>query len=362
MNSRPWARGHEEALTIRDRKGYLEGIGTTFTVAPVSALVNDLFKRRAPISTCPDLRTGPQIQPQPVFESGDRPEVGQHLSGQRSLDGRPADRRLSGHEAHRGVPQRAQSLLESHHEDLPVTSTRWGVGAEGSGRPLPAHDVGAWRSIASRAWHALRVGQSHDSRFRGGRNYSRNGSYRSHTLRRLLLSTFRVIGGHIVTTPEGVFAHYKPQKSRVPKEVWKVVRPVAIKACRAADYASVPSALSCMSTVTYFLAWAHRQGLGLDLERVFIPAHVERYCATALKGLAIETQSTRRVTCVGWGGRAPRRPRGPRTRSPSPTTTSSCLRIQPRRWSGCGRRLATRPPSTSVTWPSPCSPSASVLD
>ena len=104
----------------------------------------------------------------------------------------------------------------------------------------------------------------------------------------------RVIGGVVVTTPEGVFANYRPDAYLMPTEVWGIVRPVAIDACRAAEYASVASALQCLSAVTYFLAWAHGEGLSLDLEQVFIPAHVERYCATALRHLSRETQSTRR--------------------------------------------------------------------
>lgn len=104
----------------------------------------------------------------------------------------------------------------------------------------------------------------------------------------------RVIGGVVVTTPEGVFANYRPAAYLMPTEVWGIVRPVAIDACRAAEYASVASALQCLSAVTYFLAWAYGEGLSLALEQVFIPAHVERYCATALRHLSRETQSTRR--------------------------------------------------------------------
>lgn len=108
------------------------------------------------------------------------------------------------------------------------------------------------------------------------------------------MSKHRVVGGVVVTTPEGVFANYRPDAYLMPTEVWGIVRPVAIDACRAADYASVASALQCLSAVTYFLAWAHGEGLLLALEQVFIPAHVERYCATALRHLSTETQSTRR--------------------------------------------------------------------
>lgn len=68
------------------------------------------------------------------------------------------------------------------------------------------------------------------------------------------MAKHRVVGGVVVTTPEGVFAHYRPAAHLVSPEVWGIVRPVAIDACRAADYKSVASALQCLSAVTYFLA------------------------------------------------------------------------------------------------------------
>lgn len=108
------------------------------------------------------------------------------------------------------------------------------------------------------------------------------------------MAKHRVVGGVVVTTPEGVFAHYRPAAHLVSPEVWAIVRPVAIDACRAADYKSVASALHCLSAVTYFLAWAHHQDVALDLEQVFVPSQVERYCASALKHLSTETRSTRR--------------------------------------------------------------------
>ncbi len=52
----------------------------------------------------------------------------------------------------------------------------------------------------------------------------------------------RVIGGVVVTTPEGVFANHRPAAHLMPAEVWEIVRPVAITASRAADYVSVASA------------------------------------------------------------------------------------------------------------------------
>lgn len=106
------------------------------------------------------------------------------------------------------------------------------------------------------------------------------------------MSKHRVIGGHVVTTPEGVFAHYRPRSSHVPALVWEEVQPVAVEACRAADYVSVASALDCMAAVTHFLGWAYEQDLPLDLESVFVPSHVERYCATILKARVPSSRST----------------------------------------------------------------------
>lgn len=104
----------------------------------------------------------------------------------------------------------------------------------------------------------------------------------------------RVISGVVVTTPEGVFEHYRPAASRVSDEVWAAVRPLSVTACAAADYRSVAAALACMSAVTHFLAWARREGFPMDAEAVFTPSLVERYCLTQLKGLVSETRSTRR--------------------------------------------------------------------
>lgn len=97
-----------------------------------------------------------------------------------------------------------------------------------------------------------------------------------------------------MTTPAEVFGGYRPAAHMVPPPVWKIVRPVAVQACVAADYTSVASALAVMSTVTHFLAWAYRQDIPLDLESVFVPALVERYCTTQLQDRASETRATRR--------------------------------------------------------------------
>lgn len=104
----------------------------------------------------------------------------------------------------------------------------------------------------------------------------------------------RVIGGHIVTTPDQVFENYKPDVHKVPTEAWKVIRPVAVAACREADFVSVASAHEALRYVSYFLYWVMRQGEPLDLETVFIPSMVERYCATQAKHMSSEARSTAR--------------------------------------------------------------------
>lgn len=126
----------------------------------------------------------------------------------------------------------------------------------------------------------------------------------------------RVISGVVVTTPEGVFEHYRPAVHMVPDEVWAAVRPLAVQACAAADYRSVAAALSCMSAVTHFLAWAHREDLPMLAEAVFTPSLVERYCLTRLTGLASETRSTRRGYLRRVGRACTRRAPWPRDPKP----------------------------------------------
>lgn len=178
MNPRPRARGHEEALTIADGKGYLEGLGTIFTVANASALVKAIFACRASIPTCP--RPRPERHPQPVLQPRHRAEGGQHRSVECALDGRPTDLRLPSNLADGGVPTLPQRHGEPEGEDLRVPGTDRGVRGERSRWPLAVHDVGAWLRVASGSGHVPSVGQSQDSRIVSVPRYSRNGSYRSH--------------------------------------------------------------------------------------------------------------------------------------------------------------------------------------
>ncbi|WP_336638787.1 hypothetical protein [Micrococcus luteus] len=104
----------------------------------------------------------------------------------------------------------------------------------------------------------------------------------------------RVIGGVLVTTPAAVFDNYNPAKHMIPTHEWDTIRPLAITACTAADYSTPASAHQCISTVTHFLAWAHRQDIPLDLETVFHPDHVERYISVISHNRAPETIGTRR--------------------------------------------------------------------
>ncbi|WP_297742854.1 hypothetical protein [uncultured Tessaracoccus sp.] len=49
-----------------------------------------------------------------------------------------------------------------------------------------------------------------------------------------------------------------------------------------------------MRFVWYFLTWAHRQDIPLELETLFMPSMVERYCATQATHLSFEARSTAR--------------------------------------------------------------------
>lgn len=183
MNPRLTAREQEEALTISDRKGYLEGLGTTFKVADASPLVKAIFACRALAPPCPDLWPGPQVCLQPLLQPRQRTEVRQHLACENPLDGTPADTRLTLDAAHRGRPLGLQRLQEPKHERSRVDGARWGVLPQPSGRPLTTRDVLARGGISSGPWHAPSLGQQHDSRIVGGDNYSRSsGSYKTHVI------------------------------------------------------------------------------------------------------------------------------------------------------------------------------------
>ena len=161
MSTRPWARGQGRTPATSDRRGPVEL--RTFTVGHLSALVKDPFAIRASIPSCPDLRPRPEVDPQPVFEPRNGSEVRQHLSGQRSFDGGPTDRRLPSDHPDRGIAQRLQRLLKTDHEDLPVAGARWGILPKRARRPLAPRNVRARRSITSGSWHGPSVGQSLDA-------------------------------------------------------------------------------------------------------------------------------------------------------------------------------------------------------
>ena len=177
MSTRPWARGHEEALTIADGKGYLEGLGTIFKVARASALVKAIFACRASIPTCP--RPRPQGHLQPFLQTGHRSESGQHRPTERALHGGATHCGLTGNLPEGRVTPRPQRFSQSQREDLRVTSADRSLRGQFPCGPLTLHDIGARLRVTSGSGHGPSLGQSQDSRIGGVTNYSRSGSYRS---------------------------------------------------------------------------------------------------------------------------------------------------------------------------------------
>lgn len=105
---------------------------------------------------------------------------------------------------------------------------------------------------------------------------------------------YRIVGGVPVTTPEGVFENYRPAPHNAAPEEWAATRQHVLTACRAADYPTVGSALTCIGVVARFYAWAHRYGMDMDPETLFAPSNVERYCTHDLTHLAESSQSNHR--------------------------------------------------------------------
>lgn len=98
-----------------------------------------------------------------------------------------------------------------------------------------------------------------------------------------------VIGGHVMTTVEEVLEHYQPRKDTMPLAQWRRVRPLAVRAVRAANYTSVHGAYFALKAVAQFLAWAEDEGIRLLPDTVFTPTLVERYCGTRSKDLSRRT-------------------------------------------------------------------------
>lgn len=98
-----------------------------------------------------------------------------------------------------------------------------------------------------------------------------------------------VIGGQIVTTVEEVLERYQPKRDTVSPAQWQRVRPLAVRAVRAANFGSVHGVHFALKAVAQFLAWADDNGLPLVAESVFTPDVVERYCATRSKELSSRT-------------------------------------------------------------------------
>lgn len=98
-----------------------------------------------------------------------------------------------------------------------------------------------------------------------------------------------VIGGHVVTTVEEVLERYQPQMDTVSAAQWRRVRPLAVRAVRAANYTSVHGAYFALKAVAQFLAWAEDEGIRLLPDTVFTPTLVERYCGTRSKDLSRRT-------------------------------------------------------------------------
>lgn len=104
-----------------------------------------------------------------------------------------------------------------------------------------------------------------------------------------------VIGGQLVTTSEAVFKNYTPSPSVIPPADWDRIRPLAIAATKAADYATPWGALQALRYAAQYIHWAERQDIPLDLESLFHPDHVERFIGTQTTHLTRGTRGTMRA-------------------------------------------------------------------
>ena len=87
-----------------------------------------------------------------------------------------------------------------------------------------------------------------------------------------------------------VIATYTPV--RVPREDWASCGPFVQDCVRLLDPQTISAAYTAIKTVAPFVAWACRQGLPLDREKIFTPSLVERYVQTECQRLVASSRGT----------------------------------------------------------------------
>lgn len=156
------------------------------------------------------------------------------------------------------------------------------------------------------------------------------------------MSRHRVLQGVVVTTPEGVFEHYRPHARNISPGTWEAIRPVAVKAVAASDYPSVSAALEALRHTARFVAWAYRRDMALDFEVLFLPEHVEHFVATETKHLSEAARSTCRSYLRRVGRNATTKAAWPPATAPYGKGNHMTPRTRRKRW-----RASGRPPAPS---------------
>lgn len=87
-----------------------------------------------------------------------------------------------------------------------------------------------------------------------------------------------------------VVATYRP--ARIPQEEWASCGPFVRDCVQLLDPKTVSAAYTAIKTIAPFVAWAHRQGLPLDREKIFTPSLVERYVQTECQHLLASSRGT----------------------------------------------------------------------
>lgn len=110
-----------------------------------------------------------------------------------------------------------------------------------------------------------------------------------------------VIGGRVMRTAQDVLDHYAPEVERVLPEVWRTIRPLAVKGVTQSTYKAPTSVHFALRITARFLAWTLEQGIPLDAELVFTPQRVEQYIAEGEASSSAHSQGNYRAALTNVG-------------------------------------------------------------
>lgn len=103
------------------------------------------------------------------------------------------------------------------------------------------------------------------------------------------------VAGQSVTEIHDVLDAYIPSTRLITRKEWEAVRPFVLEATKAADHATVGSALLAVRYTARLAVWALHQDIPLSAEHALAPSNVERFVGTQLVTSTVSGRATVRA-------------------------------------------------------------------